>query len=122
MAFTYNPAIAAGQVRLLIGDTVDVGHQFEDADIAAFLSMASDSINLAAAKALRSWASTIARGAQRLKALDIEVDNKGRAAELLNLAKALEEAEDDGGFAIAEWAEGGFGVEERMEKELQRNR
>jgi len=36
MAFNYDITTDRGKVRLLIGDTVDVGHQFEDDEIDAF--------------------------------------------------------------------------------------
>ena len=63
MAFTYNPATDEGKVRLLIADTVEFMpdgvtrlYAFEDEEISAFLEMAGGSINLGAAKALRSLA------------------------------------------------------------------
>jgi len=45
------------KVRLLIGDVA--GTQFTDAQIQAFLDMADDSVMIAAALALESWAATI---------------------------------------------------------------
>jgi len=46
------------QVRLLIGDTGSV--QFTDAQIQAFLDMASGDVNMAAAIALEAWAAELA--------------------------------------------------------------
>ncbi len=59
MAFNYDITTPRGKVRLLIGDTVDVGHQFEDDEIDAFLTMASGSILTAAGYALEAWAAAI---------------------------------------------------------------
>lgn len=59
MAFTYDITTDRGKVRLLIGDTVDAGHQFEDDEIDAFLTMAGGSILTAAGYALEAWASAI---------------------------------------------------------------
>lgn len=116
MAFTYDPTTLAGQVRLMIADTVTPGHVFEDAEIAAFLAMTSDDVSRAAARAYRVMAGSQARLGRRIKVLDIEVDTKGLAAEYRELAKTLEE-EDGGGFAIAEMVFEPFGTRERMEKE-----
>lgn len=58
MAFNYDITTDRGKVRLLIGDTVDAGHQFEDAEIDVFLTMAANVILIAAAYALEAWAAT----------------------------------------------------------------
>jgi len=52
MAFTYDVATLAGQVRLLIGDTESSDPLFQDDEIAAFLGIEEDDIRLAAALAL----------------------------------------------------------------------
>ena len=52
MVFTYDVATDAGRVRLLIGDTVDSGHLFEDVEIDAFLAMNDADVLLGAAQAL----------------------------------------------------------------------
>jgi hypothetical protein len=55
VSFTYDPATDAGKVRLLISDTQDTNHIFEDTEIAAFLEV-NDDPRLAAAMALESIA------------------------------------------------------------------
>ena len=55
MSFTYDPATDAGKVRLLISDTQDTNHIFEDTEIASFLDISEDP-RLAAAMALESIA------------------------------------------------------------------
>ena len=115
----YDPTTDIGKVRLLIGDTDEA--VFTDAEIQAFLDLADDSIPLAAAKALRAMAASQARLEKRLKALDIELDTKGLAKELRELAKELEESEEEGAFAIAEMVPNNrYAIEERLRKEAQR--
>lgn len=62
MAHTYDLATDIGKVRLLIGDT-DISPttdaQFSDEEIQVFLTMASNSILIAAAYALEAWASAL---------------------------------------------------------------
>lgn len=121
MAFSYDPNTPAGQVRLSIADTVEDDAIFSDAEIAAFLSMAGQAVGYAAARALRTIAASRALMARKLKVLDVELDTTATAAQFISLAKALESQEDnDGGFAIAEFAQGVFGREEHMFKERQR--
>ena len=51
MSFTYDPSTDAGKVRLLISDTQDTNHIFEDTEIQSFLEI-NDDPRLAAAMAL----------------------------------------------------------------------
>jgi hypothetical protein len=119
--FSYDPSLLAGKVRLLIADTVDLGHVFEDDEVAAALSAADDNLNRAAAMLLRALASNKARLSKRLKALDVEVDLKGASAELRALAKDLEESDDESGaFGIVEMVPNVFAARERLAKESQR--
>ena len=55
MSFVYDPSTDAGKVRLLISDTQDLNHIFEDTEIASFLDISGDP-RLAAAMALESIA------------------------------------------------------------------
>jgi len=64
MAATYDLATDIGKVRLLIDDTDIADAHFTDEEITAFLTMASDSVNLAAAIALESWASSLSETAE----------------------------------------------------------
>ena len=59
MAFTYDLTTDRGKVRLLINDITAADYQFEDDEIDAFLSMASNSLLLAASYALESWAASL---------------------------------------------------------------
>lgn len=121
MSFTYDPSTDAGRVRLMIADTVDAGHTFEDNEIAAFLDINDGSVRFAAADALDSLAANYARLAKRIKVLDIDVDTKDAAKALREQAKALREQEDDSGnVEIAELVTNHFSARERIWKQFQR--
>lgn len=119
MAFTYNPATDIGKVRLLIMDTVEAGHIFEDDEIQAFLDMNEQILNLAAADALISIATNRALLGRRIKVLDIDVDTREAAASLLSLSDRLR-ALDDGSFEIAELVTNPFSARERLWKQWER--
>jgi hypothetical protein len=57
VSFTYDPGTDAGKVRLLISDTQDTNHIFEDTEIASFLDIQGDP-RLAAAMALETIAAS----------------------------------------------------------------
>ncbi len=59
MAFTYVLTTDIGKVRLLIGDTDAADYHFEDAELQAFIDLASGALYLAAAMALEAWAASI---------------------------------------------------------------
>lgn len=121
MAITYNPATDAGKVRLLISDTVEEGHIFEDAEIQAFLDLNDGSIRLAAADGLYAIAANKARLAKRIKVLDIDIDTRQLAKDLKDLADTLREQEDDdGSFQIAELVTNHWSGRERVWKQMQR--
>lgn len=121
MAFTYDPATAGGKVRLLAGDTVDSGHVFEDAEVAAALDANDNSINYAAAMLLNGLAARLARSAGSVKSLDMQVDTRQAVKDLRDQAKALMEQEDDaGGFAIAEMVLDQQGFLEKVFKDAER--
>ena len=69
------------QVRLLIGDNT-VPYTFTDAEIQAFLTMAGNSVFMAAAYALKSWAASIAGVADSEKIGDYSYSNKTVANKL----------------------------------------
>ncbi|MFA5053922.1 MAG: hypothetical protein WC565_07675 [Parcubacteria group bacterium] len=54
MAFTYEISGNAGKVRLLVSDTADTGHVWEDDEVAAALTLASENVFDAAAILLES--------------------------------------------------------------------
>ena len=111
MAFTYDVTTDRGKVRLLIGDTVDSGHQFEDAEIDAFLTMANSSLLLAASYALESWASAVSGNMKTEKIGDYSY-GKDEAATKTALAKKYRE--EDAANPYLTWAEfdltGGSGI------------
>lgn len=121
MAFTYNPATDLGKVRLLIMDTVDLGHTFEDDELQALLDLEDQSIRYAAADALVSLSANKSRLAQKIKVLDIDVDTRDAAKSLLDLAEKLRDQEDNSGsFEIAELVTNHFTERERIYKQWQR--
>ncbi len=69
------------KIRLLIGDSV-VPYHFTDAEITAFLALASNDIFLAAAYALKSWAAAIASTIDSEKIGDYSYSNKAVANKL----------------------------------------
>ena len=111
---TYVLTTDVGKVRLLIGDT-DVtpitDAQFTDAEIEAFLSMASNSLLLAASYALESWAATITGSLTSEKIGDYAYTKKD-AENKMALAKKYRE--EDSLKPYLTWAEmdltGGSGI------------
>lgn len=126
MSFTFDPTTDRGKVRLLIQDDteqyegVDI-YYFTDAKIDAFLTLAEDldgdTVRLAAADALDSWASNEVMVLKVVKQLDIQVDGAAVAREMRQRAKSLrdlaEMASTDAGFDIAEMALGPFSEREQ---------
>ena len=102
MAFTYDVTTDRGKVRLLISDTNAADYQFEDAEIDAFLTMADDSILLAASYALESWAASITGDFTSEKIGDYAYSKK-EAESKIALAKKYRE-ENDSAPAF-DWAE-----------------
>jgi len=102
MAFNYDITTDRGKVRLLIGDTVDAGHQFEDDEIDAFLTMASGSILIAAAYALEAWASALSDSLTSEKIGDYAYTKKNAANKM---AQAMEYKKQDAEKPYLTWAE-----------------
>ena len=74
------------KVRLLISDPAGASQHFSDADIQAFLDLAGNSIFLAAAYALKAWASALSELMDSERIGDYsytkkQVDNKLKLAE-----------------------------------------
>ena len=74
------------KVRLLISDPAGVSQHFSDAEIQAFLDLAENSIFLAAAYALKAWASALSEAVISERIGDYgyakkQVDNKLKLAE-----------------------------------------
>ena len=89
MAYTYDITDDIGKVRLLIGDT-DItptsDAQFNDEEIQAFLTLADDSLLMAASYALESWAATLTGSLTSEKIGDYAYTKKESEAKI-NLAK-----------------------------------
>lgn len=101
MAIDYTSAV--GQVRLLITDVNESPTEqlFTDQQLQAFLAMAGDSVNRAAAKALRTIAASELLVSKVIKTQDVSTDGAKVSAELRALADALQaeaDAADDGHF------------------------
>ena len=103
MTFTYQiNDLATNDVtklRLLINDTVDAGHIFEDEELTAFLAMEGN-VALAAARALEVIASNEVLVQKRIKTLELSTDGPAEAEALLKIAKSYRdtwEASNDTG-------------------------
>lgn len=95
MTATYVLTTSIGKVRLLIGDTdvvPETDAYFTDEEITAFLTMESNSVNLAAAVALESWAAAYAPTADAEKMGDYSYSHK-IVDKMNKLAKELREKE-----------------------------
>ena len=109
MTFTYTVSTDAGKVRMLIPDRVEASAFFSDDEIDAFLAM-EDGVKRAAALALETMASDQAMVLKVIRTLDLSTDGRATSEALLTRAGKLREqadlddANDDGGFEIAEWA------------------
>ena len=90
MAFTFDTATNLGKVRLLIGDMVDTGHQFEDADINNIISFNGTDLYSTAAELLRSLAANRSLLAKKKAAGGYSEDLTEIAKELRSTANAYE--------------------------------
>ncbi len=102
MAFTYAIGTNRGKVRLLIGDITAADYQFEDDEIDAFLTLASDSLLLAASYALEAWAASLTGDYDAEKIGDYSYTNK-KSANKTALAKKYRE--EDASTPYLTWAE-----------------
>ena len=102
MAFTYDVTTDRGKVRLLIGDTDAADYQFEDAEIDAFLTMASSSLLLAASYAIESWAAALSGDLKSEKIGDYSYTNE-KAANKTKLAEKYRK--EDAANPYLTWAE-----------------
>ena len=93
--YSYDLATLIGQVRLLIADNDIVpitDAHFSDEEIQAFLVMASDSVNIAAAIALESWAGYLSENADSERIGDYAYTKK-QVSNKLALAQRLRDSE-----------------------------
>lgn len=108
MAFTYDVTTTEGRVRLLIGDTVNSGHLFEDSEISAFLSLNGDNVRLAAASALEAIAANQVMVLKVIRLLDLSTDGAAVARELCQQAASLRDQVESGiddPTGLFDWAE-----------------
>lgn len=99
MAFTYDSTTDRGKVRLLGRDRKTPGHLYEDTEIDTFLSMAGNSVFLAAAFMLENTAADQVLLLKHITLLDIKTNGPLVSAELRELAKQLREQHDASGDA-----------------------
>lgn len=144
MAFTYqfgaNPQI--DYIRLLVSDTVDLNHVFEDSELLAFyqiqqltwqssmrysdtggtyLPTSPVSYLRVAALALDSLAANKARLSSITQLLDVKLDPSKAAKALSDQAKAYREVDDDSGaFAIIEMVHDQWSFQDRWWSQVQR--
>lgn len=105
MAANYDLTTNIGKVRLMIGDTdvlPETDAHFTDAEIQAFLTMASDSLLLAASYALESWAASVTGGLASERIGDYAYTKKD-AENKMALAKKYRE--EDASKPYLTWAE-----------------
>jgi len=103
--WTYDVTNNIGKVRLLIGDTditPTTDAQFSDEEIQVFLTMASNSILIAAAYALEAWASALTGSLTSEKIGDYAYTKK-EAETKANLAKEYKKQESETPYLT--WAE-----------------
>lgn len=104
MAFTYSSDCTTDRdrTRLLVADTVDDGHLFEDGEVDAALDMRESPFG-AAAMLIRSAAVNKARRAVMLRSMDVDLDDTKALQFLLKVADRLDEQDGEGGGV--DWAE-----------------
>ena len=108
MSFTYNLTTNIGKVRLLIDDKTNTHSSpahFSDAELQVFLTMVSDSLYLAAALALESWAANDTANMDSERIGDYQYV-RGAVSKKLTLAKQYRSVAEEADKApIMEWAE-----------------
>jgi len=102
MAATYDLDTNIGKVRLLISDVIVADAHFTDEEITVFLTMASNSVRLAAAYALEAWAADLTGSTESEKIGDYAYTKK-QVAGKLTLAERYRKAEAES--PILTWAE-----------------
>ena len=105
MACTYDTDTNVGKVRLLIHDTdvtPETDAHFTDAEIEVFLTMANNSLLLAASYALEAWAASLTDSLKSEKIGDYAY-TKDEAAKKMALAKKYRE--EDATTPYLTWAE-----------------
>ena len=106
MTVTYDIATTVGQVRLKTGDKTITDPVFTDEEITYFLTENGNSINLASAAALESWAASYGANADSEKVGDYNY-SQTIVNKMLALAQRLRDMETGviGGVIAVGWAE-----------------
>src|SRR5258708_7705193 len=106
MAFSYDPATAPGQVRLLAVDTIEASAAFSDAEISSFLTLSGGVVLLASALALDRRAALVALIQAKTTVEGISVDGTVVAqvfhSQAAELRRQCFEAEDRTGASPSE--------------------
>lgn len=117
----------AGRVRLLIPDTDEANLVFETPQIEAFLALEVENVFRAAALAVETIATNEALVLKVIKTLDVSTDGAKlsdallkRAAGLRKRAEETPESDDEGDFAVAEFADPVFGARQHARRQWQR--
>lgn len=94
MAFTYDASSPGNRdkLRLQIGDTSSTSYTFEDAELDIFLTLTSNDIYLAAARACRALAVNNAKKAIWYRTQGFWMDRRDVAKVLLKMAQDFEAA------------------------------
>lgn len=117
----------AGQVRLLIPDTDETVFVFGDPEIDGFLALELGNVFRAAALAVETIATNEALVLKVIDTLDVKTDGAKlsdallkRAAQLRARADETPEEDDDGDFAVAEFADPVFGARQYWDRAIWR--
>lgn len=127
--WSYDLSTNEGKVRLLIADSRDDGHIYEDEELTTFLVLNAANVRLAAADALETMASNESLVQKKIRLLDVQTDGPAVAADLRKAAanlRALANAaiiklgDLEPGFAVAEFPQGIFAEGEYLLNEIRR--
>ena len=96
MTFSYdvNDLDDVNKVRLLISDTVNAGHIFENEEITGLIAM-EGVVPLAAARALEIMAANETMVQKRIKTLELSTDGPAEATALLAIAERFRKTWED---------------------------
>jgi hypothetical protein len=120
VSFTYDPATEAGKVRLLISDTQDTNHIFEDTEILSFLDIQDDP-RLAAAMALETIAASQVLLLKVIATPQLSTHGDKMARVLNELAESLRvRVDQDYAFDWAEEVQNSFSERDRIYKQFLR--
>jgi hypothetical protein len=116
MTVTYDLTTLIGKVRLKTGDNKILSPGFTDEEIQVFLDSTSNSLNLASAELLESWAAKYGASVDSERIGDYNY-SQNIVNKMLELAKRLRDAEAGllGGSPVTTWAEMNLSGTEEVE-------